>query len=320
MRFRFGAALVLALVGGIIVWLVLRDRGGSSPSNPSAAAATVEQLQALAASVNHPVFWEGPRANSTYELTQSSNGVIFIRYLPPGAKVGSKDRYPTVATYPFPGALTALQAVAKQSGSTAVNLPNGGLAVVSASNPTSIHAAYPNVDYQVEVFDPDAGAALRGVQNLTYFGNVTSGSTPQSSKPRAASVTALKTLARELGHPIYWAGARKGDTYELSQASNGNVYVRYLPAGVAAGSPDQYFSVGTYPYPGAFASIQALSKQKNAESLNLKGGGLAVIDAQYPKSIHAAFPGSDYQIEVFDPSAARARKVVSSGQVQPIAG
>jgi hypothetical protein len=318
-RFRFGAALLVALVGGIVVWLVLRDNESSSSSNSSAAAATVEQLQALAASVDHPVFWSGPRAGSTYELTQAPNGTIFIRYLPPGAKVGSKDRYPTVATYPFPGAFAALQAVAKQSGSTAVNLTNGGLAVISSSNPTSIHAAYPNVDYQVEVFDPDAGAALQEMQSLTYFGDL-SGSTPQSSKPQAASVAGLKALARGIGHPIYWAGPLGGYTYELSQASNGNVYVRYLPAGVAVGSPDQYFSVGTYPYPGAFASIQALSKQKNAESLKMKGGGLAVIDAQQPTNIHAAFPGSDYQIEVFDPSAARVRKAVSSGQVRPIAG
>jgi hypothetical protein len=319
-RFRFGAALVLVVVGGIVVWLVLRDHKSSSSSNPNAAAVTVEQLQALAASVNHPVFWSGPRAGSTYELTQSPNGAIFIRYLPSGAKVGSKDRYPTVATYPFPGAFAALQAVAKQSGSTAVNLPNGGLGVISSSNPTSIHAAYPNVDYQVEVFDPDAGAALQGMQSLTYFGSLKSGSTPPPSKPRAASVASLKALARDLGHPIYWAGPRKGYTYEVTQASNGNVYVRYLPAGVAVGSPDEYFSVGTYPYTGAFAAIQALGKQKNAESLTLKGGGRAVIDAQHRENVHAAFPGSDYEIEVFDPSAARVRRVVSSGQVRPIAG
>ena len=43
-----------------------------------------------------------------------------------------------------------------------------------------------------------------------------------------------------------------------------------------------------------------------------------MVDKSYPKSIHLAYPGSDYQVEVFDPSAAAARALVSSGQVEPI--
>src|SRR5205809_2388971 len=108
-RFRIGALIVIALAVGLVVWLVVRDRGGSAspPSNVTAVSPT--QLRTLAGSVAHPVFWVGPKSGMTYELTRTSNGSIFVRYLPSGVKIGSKDPYLTVATYPFPGAFPALQ-------------------------------------------------------------------------------------------------------------------------------------------------------------------------------------------------------------------
>ena len=47
-------------------------------------------------------------------------------------------------------------------------------------------------------------------------------------------------------------------------------------------------------------------------------GGIALVDQAYPKSIHVAYPGSDYQVEVFSPSPARTRQVVVSGQVAAV--
>ena len=51
----------------------------------------------------------------------------------------------------------------------------------------------------------------------------------------------------------------------------------------------------------------------NATTINI-----AVVNKGYPQSIHLAYPGSDYQVEVFDPSAAKARAIVSTGQVKAI--
>ena len=64
------------------------------------------------------------------ELTQLANGTIYVRYLPKGVTIGSDTPQLTVATYPFPGAYEALQAVAKQKGSTPINVSQGGIAVV----------------------------------------------------------------------------------------------------------------------------------------------------------------------------------------------
>ena len=138
------------------------------------------------------------------------------------------------------------------------------------------------------------------------------------STASAASEDQVRNLASSLNHPIFWVGKRAGITYELTNASNGNVYVRSLPPRVAVGSPKAYLSVATYPFPNAYAATKRLTKQDNIEQVSAPGGGVAVVNNGYPLSIHLAYPGSDYQVEVFDPSAATARALVSSGQVQAI--
>ena len=92
--------------------------------------------------------------------------------------------------------------------------------------------------------------------------------------------------------------------------------MRYLPLGVKAGAPEgKYLIVATYPFPKAFAALQAVA---HGSQIGLPGGGIAVVDQAYPKSVHLAYPGVAYQVEVFDPSPARARQVAVSGDVQPV--
>jgi len=310
--------IALAVVGGIILWLALRNTNNSSTTSVAkATAVTVNQIRTLAASVGHPVFWVGPEKGYTYELTRTSNGSIYIRYLPPGEHVGAKKPYLTVATYPFPGAFAAIQKITNQKGITSIKLAHGGLGEVSKQDPQSVHAAYPGVDYQVEVYDPTHGRAsgLVAAGRLSAFGSLRAAAHP---KPAAASFAALKSLATSLGHPIYWIGRKKSYTYELTRTSQDQVYLRYLPPGVHVGAKGQYLTVATYPFHGAFAAILTLAKGKNAGTIKLANGGRAVIDASNPKSIHLAYPGSEYEIEVFDPSPARARSLVESGQVGAI--
>ena len=319
-RFRAVALVVVAAAVGLIVWLAVRGTGGSSSSQAKTATATavsVAQLETVASTVGHPVFWVGPKAGDTLELTRNSNGSIFVRYLPPGVAVGSATPYLTVATYPFPAAYAAIEAIAKQSGSTAMKLSDGGLGVYTASYPQSVHVAYPGVNYQVEIYDPTPGTAenLAAGGNLAALGGLAAG---RGEQPRAVSPAGLKSFARSLGHPIYWIGPKKGYTYELRQTSGGQLFVRYLPAGVKVGAAPPYLTVATYPFASAFGAIQALAKQPGETSIAIAHGGIAVFDTSYPKSIHLAFPGSDYEIEVFDPVPAVVRQIVASGQVSPI--
>jgi len=119
-----------------------------------------------------------------------------------------------------------------------------------------------------------------------------------------------------LKQPVYWAGQRDGDLYELTRTSSGNVYVRYLPPGVAVGDPRASFLiVVTYPYPNA---LQRLKPVASGAGVTLPGGGFALPDAAYPKSVHLAFPGVGYEVEVYDPSPRVARRVALSGAIQQV--
>jgi hypothetical protein len=128
--------------------------GGSQVGAPRAI--TRAGLAALAASLGHPVYWAGPRANVSYELTQTPDGRIYVRYLPRGTPVGASGGYLTIATYPMKNAFAVTRSTKNGPGSVTLQLPNGGIAVYSADQPTNIHLAYPGADVQVEVYDPSA--------------------------------------------------------------------------------------------------------------------------------------------------------------------
>jgi hypothetical protein len=124
----------------------------------------------------------------------------------------------------------------------------------------------------------------------------------------------LSKLARLVGQPIYWAGPRRHYLYELERKSNRNVYIRYLPPGVDAGAGGQYTTIATYPFAGAFGALERVAAGRG---IQIPGGGLAVVDETHSTSVHLAFPNVDYQVEVYDPSPARARAVATSGRVRP---
>ena len=177
-RARLGAVLALAVAAGLIAWLVLRDTGHSPTTTttaattttttaavPAAFAITPANLSRLAASIQQPIFWLGRKAGDTYELTRGQAGKIYVRYLPSGVAIGSGKPYLTVATYPFPGAYAALQKQAAVKGAVTAKLSGGGIAVLDSGYPESVHVAYPNVDYQVEVYDPAPARAMRLVSS-----------------------------------------------------------------------------------------------------------------------------------------------------------
>jgi hypothetical protein len=128
----------------------------------------------------------------------------------------------------------------------------------------------------------------------------------------------LRSMAGALQQPVYWAGPQAGHRYELRRAANGDIVVRYLPAGVQAGDKRALLSVGTYPFRGAFADEQRLAKRNGWIAKKLAGGWIAVYRRSRPTNIYLARPRFDYQIEVFDPSPTKARQLVVSGRLQRV--
>ena len=178
-RFRVGAVLAVAAAAGVGAWAVVSHRDSDSSSEASSATPSATEtvtakpiapvglsakgLRTLTASIPQPIYWAGPRPGYLYELTRTTTGKIFVRYLPPGTQVGSKKAtYLIVATYPFRNALKALTDLTTQH---QVKIPGGGIAIVDASHPQSVHLAYPGSNNQVEVYDPSPKRSLAIVKS-----------------------------------------------------------------------------------------------------------------------------------------------------------
>jgi hypothetical protein len=141
----------------------------------------------------------------------------------------------------------------------------------------------------------------------------------QADGPRITTVDGLSSLAALRGTPVYWAGPRAGVVYEVTETTSGYVYVRYLPSGTALGSPrPDFLTVATYPRSDAYGDIEAASRRLGTVSVALRSGGLAVYDEAKPTSVYLASRGSTRQVEVYDPAAGEALRLVTSGHVRPV--
>lgn len=170
---RIGAVVALAFAVAFVAWLVVRSDDSEQPSETQTTVpqrlvvvgATVSTLKALAAVGNRPIYWLGARPRTKYELTQTPDGKIFIRYLPPDVGIGDRSgQYPLVGTYPVEDAFQAVQTAGAQLGAETFPIGRGGLAVVNEAAPTNVYFAYPGTKVQVEVFDPNPTRARRLVE------------------------------------------------------------------------------------------------------------------------------------------------------------
>ena len=143
---------------------------------------------------------------------------------------------------------------------------------------------------------------------------------PTSLAPQLVSQKELAALADALDRPIFWAGPQDKFAYELTLTAGGRIYVRYLPRGAAAaGDPRATFlTVGTYPGASSYTNLKEVSTGPAVHSNLLPGGGLLVAPKRVPKSVYVAFPGADYQLEVYDAYNGAARRLALDGLIRPI--
>lgn len=309
---RLIALLALAVIAGLVTWLIT-GRGDNKSSKSSGTAQTVsseKDLQKLVASLDVPVYWAGPQEGVRYELQKLSSGQIYLRYLTGKMKSG-KGTTLTVGTYPMRNAYATTLALGKKSGWTQLETgENGAVAFTNSANPRNVYLAQSGLNYQIEVYDPTAGRAIALVQ---------AGKVLQVAQGErlGLTLTGLKAKVASLGSTVYWIGPKSGVTYEFTRNPNGNVYLRYLPKGVAVGTGALYATIGTYPMSNALATTKAAGGRAGAVRVTLAGGKAFYTNSK-PTSVYVAFTGSDYQIEVYDPVAAKALAAVKSGQLRPV--
>lgn len=109
--------------------------------------------------------------------------------------------------------------------------------------------------------------------------------------------------------------------YELTRATDGRTYVRYLTPGAVVGdTASRYLVIATYPQAGAFNAVSAEAAKPGNTRIDLPAGGLAVAAPGRPQAVYLSYPGADYQVEVFSPKPGEARRLVSNGSVRPLGG
>lgn len=167
---RIGAVIAVVAVAGFLVWFfAIRDTGSSTSDQATAgnerSIGPVEQspndLERVSRNLHQPIYWAGPQPNTNFEFTRNTLGQAYVRYLPPNIPIGDRDKgYLTIATFPFNGAYDALKVVSKKPGAIVRDAPDNGLVVTNESSPIHVYLAYPNKDYQIEVYDPNPDRAL----------------------------------------------------------------------------------------------------------------------------------------------------------------
>jgi hypothetical protein len=157
--------LLIVLVAALLVWLVVLfiQGSGSSSSAVGPEIVTTTQLSEFASRAKTPIYWLGVRGNSKYELTQTSSGRVYVRYLRPGIPAGDKRaNFIAVATYPEDGGVAAVSKAAEnRKGARLGRTADGATLLIDPSSPDNAHLAYPGADLQIEVYSPVSGQALR---------------------------------------------------------------------------------------------------------------------------------------------------------------
>jgi hypothetical protein len=141
----------------------------------------------------------------------------------------------------------------------------------------------------------------------------------QGVAPRIVSTGTLRQLARANGRPLYWAGAHPGTRVEYTRKTDGTTFVRYLTGTAKAGDPSAgYVVVATYSQPDAYARVSAIASRTKLPEARLAGGGIAITRPGRPQNIYLVYPKLPYQIEVYAPTAERARRLVFAGAIEPV--
>jgi hypothetical protein len=132
----------------------------------------------------------------------------------------------------------------------------------------------------------------------------------------------LKEIIRENKIQAYWTGPLKDATYSINSTTAGQVFIRYIPKGEECGSTAASFRViATYAETDAFSATQQAGNQAEGVSLANTDGSVVFFNKNSPSNVYVAYPGIDFQIEIYDPNPKTAVTLATtSNQIQLIKG
>jgi len=170
-RVNIGVGIGVAVAAVVAIALIVSlASGGDDDSAKSgsgeAEVVSVDSLREAAAGGKTPVYWAGERQGTELELSRPEDGRTYVRYLTDGAKAGDpRADFLTVGTYALENPLAALRRQGREPGGVLGNAPGGATVYFDQSKPQSVYVAFPGVEAQIEVYDPNFKQALQLVNS-----------------------------------------------------------------------------------------------------------------------------------------------------------
>jgi hypothetical protein len=142
--------------------VLVKVLGGDDNTDQNGQAVGLSQSELIDKSggFEHPAYWVGPRPGTDqYELTSTTDGRIYIRYLTGGAAVGvNEPQYLTVGTYAVPNASQALENAAAAGGTKVSH--QKGFDLLKEVGGKGVYVVFNDQpDLQIEIFSPTPGQA-----------------------------------------------------------------------------------------------------------------------------------------------------------------
>lgn len=134
----------------------------ADPITSGQVALTESELISAVKTAGVPVYWFGPSAGAKYAFNNVAEDQNFIRYLPGGNGVDdTANNYRIIGTYQDEKAYETMQKAAGSTDGVSATNPDGSIVFYSKATPLHVYLAFKNLPYQIEIFDPKPGAALK---------------------------------------------------------------------------------------------------------------------------------------------------------------
>ena len=139
----------------------LADRTTLVAQTSGGVCLSESELKKVVADNKITAYWTGPLKNATYSLNNTTPGQVFIRYVPNGMECGNTEaKFRVIATYTETDAFTSTQQAGSQAEGVSLSNPDGSVVYFSKIAPNNVYLAYPGIDYQIEIYDPDPKTAV----------------------------------------------------------------------------------------------------------------------------------------------------------------
>jgi hypothetical protein len=140
---------------------------------------------------------------------------------------------------------------------------------------------------------------------------------PEAGVERIVTAAELREIAAALDQPVYWAGPVAGRELELVELGRDGVQVRYVPEGSGVDGSPKSLTVGSYPLPDPSAALESVAERPGAIVRRAADGRTVLTNRRSPSSVYFTSPDNAVQVEVYDPSPARAMRLALSDRVRP---